>query len=702
MAFCTAENLLAIERRGLLASQDLSKMNILDRNTRRKILRFTYILSHSFKLKLRTTILALDIINIFYEREAADTYFNNTNMYLVYSASVILACKMMELYLPELDDFICHAPEDVKIDKPMLEKFELIVYNVLSGDFNIPNYLHFIELIHEKISVSSEVRNFCKYLGLLIATNIPGVYLPSVIATSIHYISSDLFKYSKVNIFEIPEHVIHHCINSVAKLIAELRRIHSDDISKTPWYEDSIFDPVVALNYSDTYLSSEYTCEHYREKYTPIPQIKSEYIKIKTLGSGTYSKVRQIQTPNGTFALKISKNNWNDYDGILTSFIREVSILSVTSHPNIISMKGMNILDNKYHIHLELLTYDMKVYMEAHKNRSHSDKFSITKQICSGLEYLHNMGIVHRDIKPQNILISFVDNDIVVKITDFGICRGSCITNLIHCTTYVCTLWYRPAEIILEGNYDQRIDVWSIGCCLYELAIGTEIFTGDSDIDQLFKIFRLLGTPTNSTWPGVEDYRCYKSTFPQWIKKETIWPKDCSIHMGIKLVIERCLVLNIASTPNIPSRAFTNELLPILCDSSNDKIYTSDVSAVPNSTSTQASTISINPSPPTSSSKSSNTPSLIHCNPQHKELVKVDQTRRTVLVIKEYLSLIEVSKKSEKILYSVELFDYLAEKCIEFIENNEQFKDVVFNKYREIKENINDSVKEETRQYFNI
>lgn len=136
-------------------------------------------------------------------------------------------------------------------------------------------------------------------------------------------------------------------------------------------------------------------------------------------------------------------------------------------------------------------------------------------QLFSGLAFCHSRLVLHRDLKPQNVLI---DRNGRVKLADFGLARAFQARKLY--TQEVVTLWYRAPELLL-GNpeYTAAVDVWSTGCILAELFCRQPLFSGDSEIDQIFRIFRLRGTPTEATWPGVTKLPNYQENFPKWHAK---------------------------------------------------------------------------------------------------------------------------------------------------------------------------------------
>ncbi|CAN8019638.1 unnamed protein product, partial [Ixodes persulcatus] len=138
---------------------------------------------------------------------------------------------------------------------------------------------------------------------------------------------------------------------------------------------------------------------------------------------------------------------------------------------------------------------------------------SYLKQILEGILFCHRRRVLHRDLKPQNLLIDQKGN---IKLADFGLARAFGIPIRVY-THEIVTLWYRAPEVLLGSpRYSTPIDIWSIACIFVEMINKRPLFHGDSEIDQLFRIFRTLGTPTEDTWPGVAKLPDYKSSFPNW------------------------------------------------------------------------------------------------------------------------------------------------------------------------------------------
>lgn len=135
------------------------------------------------------------------------------------------------------------------------------------------------------------------------------------------------------------------------------------------------------------------------------------------------------------------------------------------------------------------------------------------RQLFDGLAYLHSHRILHRDLKPQNILI---DHEGHIKLADFGLSR--CFMIPVRAYTHeVVTLWYRAPELLLGSKlYGPAVDVWSLACIMSEIVSKTALFPGDSEIDQIYKVFKICGTPNEDTWPGCSTLPDFRKTFPVW------------------------------------------------------------------------------------------------------------------------------------------------------------------------------------------
>lgn len=164
----------------------------------------------------------------------------------------------------------------------------------------------------------------------------------------------------------------------------------------------------------------------------------------------------------------------------------------------------------------EYMEFDLKKYMRSRGNLPlPKDKAqSFLFQILHALIHLHQHRIFHRDLKPQNLLVD--SSGTKVKLADFGLARafGLPIKTYTH---EVVTLWYRCPEILLcQKAYSLGVDLWSTGCIFAEMAQRRPLFTGDSEIDQIFKIFKVLGTPTENNWPDAFNLPQFKPQFPKW------------------------------------------------------------------------------------------------------------------------------------------------------------------------------------------
>lgn len=228
-----------------------------------------------------------------------------------------------------------------------------------------------------------------------------------------------------------------------------------------------------------------------------------EYEKVNRICSGSFGSVYRVRhkKTQKMFALKrMNPSMCHDTNGFSILYIREVMILRQIQHRNIIRIEevveGAEV--NDFFIVMECCDVDLKLFIQrVNPMRMEVVKY-LTGQLLEGLRFLHSTGVLHRDLKPSNVLLM---KDGCLKIADFGLARK---LNE-RMTSLVVTLWYRPIEVLLGSEaYTEAIDMWSLGCIVGEMLKGRPILAGEGEIDQLGKIFHLLGFPSDEDFDGLE------------------------------------------------------------------------------------------------------------------------------------------------------------------------------------------------------
>jgi len=233
-----------------------------------------------------------------------------------------------------------------------------------------------------------------------------------------------------------------------------------------------------------------------------------KYEKLEKIGEGTYGVVYKAKdkTTKELFALKKIRLESED-EGIPSTAIREIALLKELQHPNIVRIHDVIHTNKKLILVFEYIDYDLKRFLQSFdKGIDFKIVKSLLYQLVRGIAHCHQMRVLHRDLKPQNLLVS---KEGVLKLADFGLARAFGIP-VKNYTNEVVTLWYRAPDILLGSkNYSTSIDIWSIGCIFVEMLNLKPLFPGSSEQDQLKKIFKIMGTPDPEAWPGLTE-------LPEW------------------------------------------------------------------------------------------------------------------------------------------------------------------------------------------
>lgn len=243
----------------------------------------------------------------------------------------------------------------------------------------------------------------------------------------------------------------------------------------------------------------------------PMPTLHTcrhvdNYEKLNRIEEGAYGIVfRARDRKTGDIvALKKFKLE-KEKNGFPITSLREIRTLMLAKHPNIVNIREIVVGDkfDQIFMVMDFIDHDLKSLMEDMKSPFlQSEVKTIMIQLLSAVALMHDNWMIHRDLKTSNLLLN---NRGQIKVADFGLARtyGSPLGNM---TQLVVTLWYRAPELLLGAKeYSTAVDMWSIGCIFAELIRKEPLLPGRSEIEQLDKIFKLLGMPNDKIWPGFSD-----------------------------------------------------------------------------------------------------------------------------------------------------------------------------------------------------
>ncbi|XP_027016916.1 cyclin-dependent kinase 6 isoform X2 [Tachysurus fulvidraco] len=273
----------------------------------------------------------------------------------------------------------------------------------------------------------------------------------------------------------------------------------------------------------------------------------SNYEILAEIGQGAYGKVykaRELGEKQRLVAVKKLNISTDPDEGIPQFMIREVALLrkiGYFNHPNVVKLLDVSAGLRKPGLDLmlvfEYIDQDLSSFLSTVPEDGLSrDKIKdIMQQLLKGLDFLHTNTVMHRDLKPCNVLLSSRGE---VKIADFGLAR--IFSNRIALTPCVVTLWYRAPEVLLHSDYMSSVDIWSAGCIFAELFLLKPLFQGYTEVQQLQKIFEVIGLPAKEDWPKESPIH-YN---PAWARRDTSTQLLPSLTTEENNLLSQCLAFS--------------------------------------------------------------------------------------------------------------------------------------------------------------
>ncbi|KAI5078450.1 hypothetical protein GOP47_0006121 [Adiantum capillus-veneris] len=233
-----------------------------------------------------------------------------------------------------------------------------------------------------------------------------------------------------------------------------------------------------------------------------IPRRADSFEKLDKIGQGTYSNVYKARDLDSRKIVALKKVRFDTLEPESVRFMaREILVLRRLDHPNVIKLEGLvtSRMSCSLYLVFEYMEHDLAGLAACPGIQFTEPQVKCyLRQLLSGLEHCHTRGVLHRDIKGSNLLL---DNTGALKIADFGLATFFRPDQNQPLTSRVVTLWYRPPELLLGATeYGVGVDLWSTGCILAELLAGKPIMPARTEVEQLHKIFKLCGSPTEEYW----------------------------------------------------------------------------------------------------------------------------------------------------------------------------------------------------------
>ncbi|XP_073421999.1 cyclin-dependent kinase-like 5 isoform X5 [Dendrobates tinctorius] len=227
-------------------------------------------------------------------------------------------------------------------------------------------------------------------------------------------------------------------------------------------------------------------------KIPNLGNVMNKFEVLGVVGEGAYGVVLKCRHKETKEIVAIKKfKDSEENEEVKETTLRELKMLRTLKQENIVELKEAFRRRGKLYLVFEYVEKNMLELLEEMPNGVPPEKVkNYIYQLIKAIHWCHKNDIVHRDIKPENLLISYND---ILKLCDFGFARNLSEGSNANYTEYVATRWYRSPELLLGAPYGKAVDMWSVGCILGELSDGQPLFPGESEIDQLFTIQKVLG-----------------------------------------------------------------------------------------------------------------------------------------------------------------------------------------------------------------
>ncbi|KAK7406028.1 hypothetical protein VNO78_07643 [Psophocarpus tetragonolobus] len=303
-----------------------------------------------------------------------------------------------------------------------------------------------------------------------------------------------------------------------------------------------------------------------------VPRRADAFEKFDQVGQGAYSSVHKARDLETGKIVALKKVRFSSKDAESVRFMaREIYILRQLDHPNVMKLEGLITSRTSTSLYLvfEYMEHDLTEIATTHGAKLTEPQIKCyMQQLLLGLEHCHSRGVLHRDIKGSNLLI---DNNGNLKIGDFGLSTVYDPNKKQPLTSRVVTLWYRAPELLLGATeYGVAIDLWSVGCILAELLLGKPIMPGRTEVEQMHKIFKLCGSPSEDYWQRTK-FPHATSFKPQHPYNRKIFETFKNFSPPAFALVDKLLAIEPedrgSATSSLESEFFTTSPLP--CDPSS-------------------------------------------------------------------------------------------------------------------------------------